>query len=238
MSGTDHNPGRSKPVELHQGRTGGAVGMIGRSMIVCGGVIVGAILLGTQGACLAGSEVGPPDSATLNPPVDESNPYAIISDRNVFHLNPPPAPPPPDNGPPAVIPKVYLSGFMRTGDRTKALLVVRTQNPDPRAKELCDYLTLGEGNIQGVVELVKVDAEEHKVEIINSGTAMTLSLKDNGVKPEAAPQPPPSEKHAAPTEERPPLLRRGPGSPHNPKTSASPPGSLATANGILNVKNR
>src|SRR5271163_4464157 len=108
MSGNDHNSGRSKPVQLHQGRTGGAAGMVGRSVTVCGGVIVGAVLLGAHGACLAGSEVGPPDSATLTAPVDGSNPYAIIGDRNVFHLNPPPPPPPPDNGPPAVIPKVYL----------------------------------------------------------------------------------------------------------------------------------
>jgi len=85
---------------------------------------------------------------------------------------------------------------MRTGGELKALLAVKTQNPDPRAPELTSFLTLAEGARQGVgagdkrgvVELVKIHAEEEKVDIINSGTPVTLSFKEDGFNsPKASP---------------------------------------------------
>jgi hypothetical protein len=118
---------------------------------------------------------------------DNSNPYLVISGRNVFHLNPPPPPPQPDQGT-AVLPVVLLSGFMRTGGEAKALLAVKTQNPDPHAPELTSFVALAEGSQQrvgagdkrAVVELVKIYLEQEKVDIINSGTPITLSLKEDG----------------------------------------------------------
>jgi hypothetical protein len=65
---------------------------------------------------------------------------------------------------------------------------VKTENPDPHADKLSFYLTLSEGEKQGVgagdkrwtEELVKLDANQERVDILNSGTPMTLSMKDNG----------------------------------------------------------
>jgi hypothetical protein len=52
---------------------------------------------------------------------------------------------------------------------------------------LNSYLTLAEGESQGMVKLVRAYADQEKVDIINSGTLMTLSMKDNGfVSPTAA----------------------------------------------------
>jgi hypothetical protein len=120
---------------------------------------------------------------------DASNPYSVIVDRNVFHLNPAPPPAAPDKGPPPDLPKVYLSGFMRTGDKLKVLLAVKTKDPKSKPPETSSYLTLEEGSKEGVVELVRAYADEGKVDIINSGTPMTLSLKENGVVGETPPAP-------------------------------------------------
>ena len=177
------------------------------------GVIGGAIFFGIKGDCLAWAEDGPPTPAVAAPVNDESNPYSVITGRNVFHLNPPPPPPAPDTGLPPALPEVYLSGFMRMGDILKVLMEVKTRNPEARGPELISYLTLAEGEKEGVVELVRVYLDQEKVDIINSGTPMTLSMKDNGVKGEApSPPPPPLAASAAasrrPARQRPPLLRR------------------------------
>jgi hypothetical protein len=153
-----------------------------------------AILLGAQGVCPAGTEDPPPAAPVATALNDNSNPYSVISDRNVFHLNPIPPPPEPDKGPPPNLPVVLLSGFMKTGGILKVALAVKTENPDPHGQKLTDYLTLaegdkqgvGSGNKQGVVELVRIYADQEKVDIINSGTPVTLTIKDDGLNSPAA----------------------------------------------------
>jgi hypothetical protein len=147
-----------------------------------------AILLCAQVVCLAGTEDASAATAVAFAPADNANPYSVIIERNVFHLNQPPLPPKPDEAPPPVIPEVRLSGFMRTGDQWKVLLAVQAENPDPHGHPLTCYLTLAEGDKkavgpgakQVVVELVKAYADQEKADIINSGTPVTLSVKDNG----------------------------------------------------------
>jgi hypothetical protein len=83
---------------------------------------------------------------------------------------------------------VILSGFMRTGNQWKVLLSVKVRNPDPRAAPLNSFLSMAEGEKEGVtsgenkfvVELVKLYPVQEKADIINSGTPVTLSMKDNG----------------------------------------------------------
>jgi len=106
----------------------------------------------------------------------------------VFRLNPPPPPPEPPKPPAPRLPEIKLSGFTRTGDKWKVLLAVTTDNPDPHGPKLSSYLTLAEGDKKevgtgdkkGMVELVKLYSGEEKIDIINSGSPMTLSMKDNG----------------------------------------------------------
>jgi hypothetical protein len=124
-----------------------------RSAIAYGGIIGGAILLGTDGVCLAGTDDAQSDSPVAVVSNNYSNPYAVISSRNVFHLNPLPPPPNPEKGPPPVLPEVNLNGFMRTGDNLKVLLAVKVRNPDPGGAPLNSYITLSEGDKEAVMSM-------------------------------------------------------------------------------------
>ncbi len=184
--------------------------MRARSTIAWFSIVGGVILLIGSSACRAGADD------------DNTNSYSAIVDRNAFHLSAPPPSPVPDKGAPPVLPVVYLSGFMRTGDTLKALLVVKTQNPDAKAAELSSYLTLAEGDKAGVVEMVRIHAGEEKVEIINSGTPMTLSTRVNSVKSDA-PSPVASRRPEKPRE-----TRNISGAPtHAPKPPVGAPGLRA-----------
>jgi len=153
-----------------------------------GGMLCGAILLGAQRICLAGTEDAPPAPAVAAASGAKANPYSVITERNPFRLNPPTPAPEPAKLPSPDLPVVMVSGFMRTGDQWKVLLAVKTDNPDPHGQKLTSYLTLAEGDKgtvglgtkQAVVELVKLYVGQEKVDILDSGASITLSMKDNG----------------------------------------------------------
>jgi hypothetical protein len=167
------------------------------SKMAWGGLLGGAILLGARGVCLGGKEDAPPAAAVAAGLDADASPYWVITQRNAFRLNPPPPPLEPAKPPPPHLPEVKLSGFMQAGKQWKVLLAVKTDNPDPHGQKLNYYLTLAEGDKkgvgagdkQGMVELVRLYADLEKVDIINSGTPVTLSMKDNGFE-SAAPSPP------------------------------------------------
>jgi hypothetical protein len=158
------------------------------SKLAWGGLLGGVVLLAVHGACLAGREDAPPAPAVATGSDADANPYLVITERNAFRLNPPPPPPEPPKPPPHALPEVKLSGFMQTTNQWKALLAVKVKNPDPKAAPLNSFLTLAEGDKKGVtsgenqfvVEMVSIHADQEKADIINSGTPMTLSMKDNG----------------------------------------------------------
>ncbi len=105
---------------------------------------------------------------------EDDNPYAVISDKNVFHLNPPP-PPPTEAVKPPDLPKVMLSGFQKVGSRMMVYLAIPAKDPKDTA-----YLSLQAGEKANDVEIVKIRAEKQEVDIINTGTPMTLSISNNG----------------------------------------------------------
>jgi hypothetical protein len=122
----------------------------------------------------------------------DANPYAVISDRNVFHLNPPPPPPAaPEKA--ADVPKVLLSGFRTVGSNTRVFMVLQPKD----ARDVVKFLDLAPGERNGAVELVRINAEKREVDIINSGTHMTLSLASNGVVAMSAPASASAGAHAA-----------------------------------------
>jgi hypothetical protein len=106
---------------------------------------------------------------------DDTNPYSIISDKNVFHLNPPPPPPSLDSAKPPDLQKVMLSGFQKIGSRMKVFLAIPAKDPKETA-----YLSLQSGEKGHDVEIVNIRAEKQEVDIINTGTAMTLTIASNG----------------------------------------------------------
>jgi hypothetical protein len=107
---------------------------------------------------------------------EEANPYSVISDRNVFHLNPPPLPPAAEPAKPLDLPKVMLTGFVGKGKSMKVLLAIP---PAKDSKDTITYLSLAAGDREHDVQLVKIHLDKEEVEIINSGTAQTLSAKSN-----------------------------------------------------------
>jgi hypothetical protein len=107
---------------------------------------------------------------------DATGPYAVISERNMFHLNP--VPPEAGPEPPKVeLPVVKFSGFFRVGTVTKALFCSLPKDK----KEEPTYYNLCEGEKSGILEVVKIHFEKGEVEIVNSGVAMTLALKDDSL---------------------------------------------------------
>lgn len=151
-------------------------------------------LLGAPQACPAAADDPVPVGAVaVNEAGAMGNPYSAIAERNVFHLNPPP---PSTNHPTApALPDIFLTGFMRAGECSKVLLVVKSQNPKLHAPNLPSYLCLGEGQKQTIrtgdrqvwVEVVAIHVKEEKVDIISFGTPSTLSFKEDGLKVEAPP---------------------------------------------------
>jgi hypothetical protein len=128
----------------------------------------------------AASDIIPEESSS-------SNPYSVISDRNIFHLNP--APPPQQAEPPKALelPKIMLTGFVGKGSSMKVLLAIP---PTKDSKEGMAYLSLSPGDRDHDVQLVKIHLDKEEVDIINAGTAQTLSAKSNSYAALAANSPP------------------------------------------------
>jgi hypothetical protein len=117
-------------------------------------------------------------------PDNSSNPYAVISDRNVFRLNP--IPPVAGPEPPKVeLPVVKLTGFFRIGHTTNALFCALPKDK----KEAPSYYNMREGEKRDFLEVVKIHFDKGEVEVLNSGTPVTLNLKDDSLvaKQETAP---------------------------------------------------
>ena len=112
---------------------------------------------------------------TLSAAIPEK--YQTIIDRNAFGLNPPPVVSE-TNAPPTPPVTVKISGFVKRGDETRAYFVI----PGKDAKDT-QYLTLGEGEKEGIIEVLKISNEEGEVRIKNSGIDQVLSLDKNGMNP-------------------------------------------------------
>jgi hypothetical protein len=123
---------------------------------------------------LARSGAGEPHVPIAHDPDEAPDPYAVISERNIFHLNP--MPPEPSPEPPKVeLPVIKYYGFFKVGHVTKALFCSLPKDK----KEEPTYYNLAEGEKAGFLELVKIRFDKGEVDVVNSGTAMTLSLKED-----------------------------------------------------------
>jgi hypothetical protein len=133
----------------------------------------------------------PPDGAL--PPVtprdapdDAANPYGIIMERNIFHLNPQPPPPEPEK-PKVELPVVKITGFVNIAGKSRVLFVSQPKEK----KDGPIYYSLGEGEKSGdsKLELVKISPAQDKVDVINDGVAVTLTVTNDtlGAAPATAP---------------------------------------------------
>jgi hypothetical protein len=103
------------------------------------------------------------------------NPYQVIVQRNVFGLNPEPLPAQVEPAKPD-LPEIKLSGFVEVGGSVRALFALMPK--DTKGEPL--YYNLAEGESDGILQVVKIDFNQQEAEIINSGTPMRLTMKQNG----------------------------------------------------------
>ena len=117
---------------------------------------------------------------------DLSNPYSVIVERNIFHLNPPPPPPEPEK-PKLELPVVKITGFVNNGGLTKVFFLAQPKDK----KEGSSYYALVEGEKSGdhKLEFVKIHPAQDAVDVINDGVAVTLTVKDDTLGATGAPAP-------------------------------------------------
>jgi hypothetical protein len=136
----------------------------GEKMLVC--------ILAAFALCAAANAV------TAN---SSGSPYQSVVERNVFGLKPPPPPPDPEaNKPPP--PKMFLQGITTFGGIKRALL--KTQMPakpgePPKGEQ---SFVLAEGQRDGDIEVLEIDAKGGTVKVNDFGMIATLDFEHNGIK--------------------------------------------------------
>ena len=122
-----------------------------------------------------GATAGPP--GTSDGSFDGSNPYAVITDRNIFHLNPPPPPVSDADKKAKEVPKVFLNGIVSVGDDVRVLFSI----PPKDSKGQTAYFKLGLGERDDVLELVRIHPNRQEVDVLVNGTPVTLSMLSNSL---------------------------------------------------------
>jgi hypothetical protein len=113
------------------------------------------------------------------------NPYAAIITRNAFALNPPA---PVTNAPagPVIPPSdIEFRGLSTLLGRPQALINVKSK-PKPPETPKDRSLVMDIGQREGEVELLEINMGEGSVKLRNQGNIVTMNLKDNSPKPQAA----------------------------------------------------
>jgi len=149
---------------------------------------------------------------------DAANPYSVIVERNIFHLNPPPPPPEPDK-PKIELPVVKITGFVNIGNQSKVLFL--SEPKDKKEGPFYYSLAEGEKSADGKFELVKIHPSQDEVEVLNLGVPVTLTVKDDSLGSSPAPA------ASAAAKQGPPPGHPGsgmPGRPMFPSRRTSPPG--------------
>lgn len=113
---------------------------------------------------------------------EASNPYAVIVERNIFHLTNPP--PPPEKEVKQDLPVVKITGFLNIGSVSRVLFISEPKDK----KDGPSYYSLAEGemahdNKNNEFQLVKIHPSKDAVDVINAGTPMTLTVKENSLAP-------------------------------------------------------
>lgn len=118
----------------------------------------------------------------------DDNPYAAIVGRNAFALKPPPRPED-IKAPPPPAPDIKLQGISTILGRKQVIMKVKLQaRPPEPAKDLS--IMLGEGEREGEVEVLEINANEGVVRVNNGGSPLTLTMTDNSEKPTPGAVPP------------------------------------------------
>jgi hypothetical protein len=114
---------------------------------------------------------------------DTSNPYAVIVERNIFHLNPPPPPPEPEK-PKVELPVVKITGFVNIGNKSKVLFV--SQPKEKKDGPIYYSLAEGEKSPDSKLELLKIGSAQDSVDVMNDGVRVTLTVTNDSFTSTAA----------------------------------------------------
>jgi hypothetical protein len=118
--------------------------------------------------------------------ISADNPFQSIVDRNVFGLKPPPPPPAPPEPPKPPLPPIALTGIMTGIGKKRALLeVIMPAKPPDQPKKT--FPTLGEGDQEGEIKVIKIDEKANMVELTLMGVLTNLTFSAKA--PTAAPPP-------------------------------------------------
>jgi hypothetical protein len=196
------------------------------SLLVKGRLGCLLFLIGTaSGTMPAGLRAAVPPGVTPSPQTakenadNASNPYSVIVERNIFHLNPPPPPPSDADKPKVELPVVKITGFVNIGNTSKVLFL--SQPKDKKEGPFYYSLAEGEKSADGKFELVKIHPSQDEVDVINLGVPVTLTVKEDSLGSSPAPAASPVAKE----EPRPGRPGSGmPGRPMFPPGRGSPPG--------------
>ena len=150
-----------------------------------------------------------------------TNPYMVIAEKNIFHLQPPPPSDTPTNAPEPEKPKVILSGFATVAGVTTAFMSI----PAKDAKDHPTYLRLKMGEAQDDIQLLDIREPLGEVDILDAGAQITLSVKSNSYAMTPTAPTPTKTASGAPMFARPlPSRLNGPPNPGAPFMPApSPP---------------
>jgi hypothetical protein len=118
--------------------------------------------------------------------VDAANPYSVIVERNIFHLNPPPPKPEPEK-PKVELPVIKITGIVDISGQKKVLFL--SEPKDKKEGPFYYSLSEGENGADGShkLELVKIHPSQDGVDVVNDGVAVTLTMKDDTLGSSAAP---------------------------------------------------
>ena len=130
--------------------------------------------------------------ATANAVTSESSgsPYQGIVERNVFGLKAPPPPPDPEATKPPP-PKITLQGITTFGGIKRALLKAPMPPKAGEPPKGEQSFIIAEGQRDGDIEVLEIDAKAGTVKVNNFGSIATLDFEHNGIKTAAAPAPMP-----------------------------------------------
>ncbi len=128
---------------------------------------------------------------------DASNPYSVIVERNIFHLNPPPPPPSDADKPKVELPVIKITGFVNIGNKSRVLFL--SEPKDKKEGPFYYSLAEGEKSADGKFELVKIHPSQDEVDVINAGVPVTLTVKDDSLGSSPAPAASPVAKEGPPS---------------------------------------
>ncbi|NOS72465.1 MAG: hypothetical protein HOP33_21400 [Verrucomicrobia bacterium] len=120
-----------------------------------------------------------------------ANPYETITTRNVFGIKPP-APPAPVEQPKPQAPEIKLQGLTTILGNKLVLFkaTIPAKPPEQPAPKQMSFM-LSEGQRDGEIEVLEINAVAGIVKFRNYGVEQTLNMKDNVDKPVVLAAPPP-----------------------------------------------